>query len=154
MAPSAKSSNLSETAREALDKGYARAWIFDTDGNDVEGVFKGTTSGMTSDYGRQPIVLVEVDGEVRSIWAMHKALQSQMKETKPKVNDIIAIRRLEKTKSKGGMTYFPYRVVNLSAPVTKEADWSLFGSEPQIDRIEPDRYEEASVPEDEDPIPF
>lgn len=144
-----KTSSVSDAAREALDKGYAKAWIFDEDGDNVEGTFVGTTSGMTQNYGRQPIVIIEVDGIERSVWAMHRALQSQFLEAKPLAGDTIAIRRLPKKKSSTSANmYYPYRVVNLSAARTKTADWSLFGDDSHVPvgtlsaPVGPDEYED------------
>ncbi len=57
---------------------YPRSWDWDKEGERVEGAFVELGEGPTVN-GLQPIAVLEVDGEHRSIWLFHEALRSKFR---------------------------------------------------------------------------
>lgn len=152
MAPGSKSA-VSDAAKEALDKDFPKSWYFDKDGDSVEGTFVKTDRGNTREWGVAPIIVLNVNGEERSIWCFHQALRSQVRNAKPKVGDRIAIRQLPKIKSGSSPNmYHPYRVVNLDAPEGSAEDLSMFDDPTST----PAPVQQQAMPaaDDGDDIPF
>jgi hypothetical protein len=70
--------------KENVAKGgdeFPRSWRFgtgkDEDGLTIEGTFVGWSRGHT-EHGSKPILLLEVGGEVRSVWLMQTVLRSKI----------------------------------------------------------------------------
>jgi len=57
---------------------YPRAWIFDQDGDEVEGTYVALGEGPTRGYGPRPFVTLSVDGEERTVWLLWEALLNQV----------------------------------------------------------------------------
>lgn len=123
-------STLPSHVQDALDKEFPRTWMFQEDGKQVVGTFVKLDEGMTRQYGACPIIVLNVDGEDRSVWMMHTALRSKLAQLRPAVGDTIAIKQGDPRTSKNDMEYYDYRVVN----VTTEGEPD---SAPDWDKIAP-----------------
>ncbi len=55
-------------------------WRFDEDGAEVRGKFVKFDVGQTQEYGDCPILVLNVDGEERSVWLFHTALKSKFQK--------------------------------------------------------------------------
>ena len=62
------------------EKGFPQAWIWEDDGNIDHGKFVRLTTGPTKLYGTQPIAVLEVGDEERSVWLNRFVLRQQFKE--------------------------------------------------------------------------
>jgi hypothetical protein len=94
---------------EDREQEYPESWIWDTDGNYVLGRYVRFSQGPTRDYGRRPILVLDVDGAQRSIWLNGVVLLNRIRDevaTRPSRDltpgERVSIRRLEKTKGEGG----------------------------------------------------
>lgn len=89
-----------------LNEGPPKMWDFDKDGEQIIGVIVGIEKGMTKKYGAKPILLISVKRgdieEVRSVWVLHTALASKLKEKNPFIGDVIGIQRGEMKEGQNG----------------------------------------------------
>ena len=69
-----KGETLSE--QTVTESDFPRNWLFDEDGLEVEGRYVEITEGTTAN-GPCPIVVLNVDGERRSIWLFHAAVRNR-----------------------------------------------------------------------------
>jgi hypothetical protein len=137
------------------DETFPATWRWDEHGRTVHGVYVRMDEAAT-DYGRKPIIVLDVDGEERSVWLFDTALVSKFQDqlgTRPTrdftVGERIRIERgEEKVESAGGRRYWPYRVKFPDAPKRSASD--ILGVDaPSTIEIEPD-----SDASGDDEIPF
>jgi hypothetical protein len=95
---------------------FPRNWRWDEDGDDVEGRHVEFDEGPTA-YGDKPILVLEVDGEKRSVWLLETALQSRFADEvrKRPTGDLtpgerIIIHRGEMVRSGTGRDYRSFKV--------------------------------------------
>jgi hypothetical protein len=117
----------------------------------VEGKFIGFDEGPTA-YGDKPIVVVQVDGEPRSLWLFDTALVSKFRDEirRRTTRDLtpgeqLYIKRGQMITSGTGRDYRRYDVRFPDRPKRKAAD--ILGA-PTDDPLEPDqeRAEDESLP--------
>jgi hypothetical protein len=109
-----------------------RNWFFGTgegkDGMVADGRFVRFTEGPTKDGRMLPILVLEVDGEERSVWLFHEALAAKFKDEVARrasgdlvVSEPIRIEQLGRRQSAtGDRSYVDYSVVFPERP-TKSA---------------------------------
>ena len=95
-----------------LEQGNPRTWMWEEDGTEVIGRAVRKETAMTTE-GPCDILVMEVDGELRSIWLMHTALVSKLQRMRPQAGDWVGIKHLGKREPKqaGGRPYYDYNVV-------------------------------------------
>jgi hypothetical protein len=106
----------------AVETGYPRAWRWDEDGLVVEGRYVRLDEGIT-DYGPVPIVVLDVEGEQRSLWLSATALRSRFADELRRRGDsdfergerIRIERAREKKVSSTGRSYWPFAVAFLDS---------------------------------------
>jgi hypothetical protein len=115
--------NSTETKSE-----YPKTWSWDEDGEHLEGTFVEFGEGPTAN-GLQPLVVLEVDGERRSLWLFHEALRSKFRselERRPdqdlNVGEPLIVRRREWKESAVGRKYRDYFVAFPEAPRRSAAE--------------------------------
>jgi len=109
---------------------YPAAWIFDTDGEQVEGRYVALGEGPTRGYGNRPFVTLKVDGTERTVWLLWEALVNQVLgelERRPDnefvPGETIIIRSLgKKTSESSGRQYEDFRAFFPEAPKPSGAD--------------------------------
>jgi hypothetical protein len=105
---------------------FPRSWRWETDGELVSGRYLRFDSGPTRGYGRKPIIVLDLDGEERSIWLMQDVLYNRFRDEligrpgrKLTVGERIVIRRLgEKTSEESGRTYRAFSILFPDRPET------------------------------------
>jgi hypothetical protein len=138
------------------DTTYPRTWMFDEDGDTVEGSFLELGEAPTAGYGHKPIVNLDVDGEQRTVWFFHEALASKFNRELERRQALdfnpgerIRITRLGRRESEtSGRKYVDYAVQFLDAPKRSAAD--ILGAVVSETAGE----EGGDKPEDDDDIPF
>jgi hypothetical protein len=140
---------------------YPATWRWDEHGHTLEGLYVRMEEGATDGYGRKPIVILNVDGQERSVWLFDAALVSKFRDqlaTRPAgdfdVGERVAIERgAEKVKSAtSDRRYWPYKVRFPDAPQRSAGD--ILGT--RIDRAKPELPPDGSAvdADSDDPIPF
>lgn len=132
-----------EQVRKQLDQGYPETWRFDEDGREVIGYAVRKETGQTTN-GPCDILVLNVNGELRSIWLMHTALINKLHELRPKAGDLIGIRQLgeRQPKSQGGRPYMDYNVV-VHGVGGHELTWSETPQLPQGEFVDAEPVEPA-----------
>jgi hypothetical protein len=103
---------------------YPAAWIFDQDGELVEGTYVALGEGPTRGYGNRPFLTLNVDGTERTVWLLWEALVNQVLgelERRPDnefaPGETIIIRSLGKrTSESSGRKYEDFRAIYPEAP--------------------------------------
>jgi hypothetical protein len=115
-----KGETLSE--QTVTESDFPRNWLFDEDGLEVEGRYVEITEGTTAN-GPCPIVVLNVDGERRSVWLFHTAVRNRFADEVARRKDgdltqgeLVSIRRGETKESAGGRSYVSYAVRFPEAP--------------------------------------
>jgi hypothetical protein len=129
---------------------YPRNWRWEEDGDTLAGTFVEITEGPTS-YGDRPIVVLDVDGERRSIWLFETALQNRFADEVRKrtsgdltVGERITIVRGEMVTSGTGRNYRAFKVRFPDRPKRKATD--ILGT--------PAHEPEPATSENDDELPF
>jgi hypothetical protein len=85
---------------------YPRSHMWQEDGDLVSGSYVRFSQGHTRDGTAVPVIVLDVDGEPRSVWLFHDALRQQFVteiKTRPSGNldpgELVTIRRGEKKQS-------------------------------------------------------
>jgi hypothetical protein len=121
---------------------YPENWRFDEDGAEVRGKFVKFDVGQTQEYGECPIVVLNVDGEERSVWLFHTAIRSKFqkevnrREIQP--GEQINIKQAGEKMGGNKRSYMNYIVAFVDAPPLDAK--ALFGA-----------VSEAADPEDDVP---
>jgi hypothetical protein len=138
------------SADEAID--YPKSWIWDEDGDLVEGTFVKFDQGQTKQYGAKVIMVTSVAGVERSVWLTQTVLFNQVRDELGKrpsktlePGERVVIRRLGKKESEAGTSYWNFRTLFPDRPELDAAD--LFGLEPEEGLV---RYGEGNVDPDGD----
>jgi hypothetical protein len=105
------------------DNNYPRSWSWAEDGLRAAGAFVGVDEGPT-DYGRRPILVLEIDGQARGIWVTQEALRSQLGDELARRGEsdfvvgepVVVERGAEKKQSAAGRDYWPFKVEFPNAP--------------------------------------
>jgi hypothetical protein len=144
-----------------------RNWRWDEDGDDVAGRFLGWSVGRTQNYGPKKILILDVDGEPRSVWLFATALENKLKDevfARPNADlnpgERIVIRRGQMVTGK--VTGNEYRDFDVSfpdrPPVTAGQLWFGDSAGAEVNgngSREPDRpASTAADPAHDDDIPF
>jgi len=134
-----------------------RNWRWDDDGDVVEGAYVELGEAHTRrDGDAKPILVLEVDGEPRTVWLFHKVLRSQLRrellrrpEGEFRVGEQIRIERLgEVQPENGGNSYVNYRATFAESPTRSPLD-ILGGDDDQTGQpAEPEKAD------GDDDIPF
>jgi hypothetical protein len=102
---------------------YPKAWIFDEDGDEVEGGYLGLGEGPTRGYGYAPFITLEVESEPRTVWMLWEALRNQILrelERRPgnefEPGETIQIKRLGKKVSGNNRSYEDFKAFFPDAP--------------------------------------
>ena len=153
------------TAEQYDDSGldFPESWIWDEHGERVSGTFVCFTRGHTKQYGPKTIVVLDVDGEQRSVWLSQTVVYNQFcDELRERPNheltsgERITIKRGEKVESGEGSFYWKFRVAFRDKPPLNTGD--LFHDlEPEPAEPEPAKAKPAKAAKsepDEDGIPF
>ncbi len=128
---------------------YPRFWDWDEDGKSVEGMFLRANVGYTAN-GPRPFVVLDVDGDERTIWLLHDVLRNQFAREvhrRPNkaidVGETIRIHQLEPRESQtnAGRAYTNYRTEFPQGPATTQVD--VFGLPPEASP--PPEFEDAAV---------
>lgn len=135
------------STEETTAEDFPRNWRFDEDGAEVRGKFVRFDTGPTQEYGEVPIVVLNVDGEERSVWCFHTALKSKFqKEVNRRdieVGEQINIKQAGEKKSGSNRTYMNYFVAFPEAPPIDAK--AIFGTVDPID-APPVAYEPEELP--------
>jgi hypothetical protein len=144
--------SAAETLTDSNDNEYPRNWRWEEDGDTLAGTFVEITEGPTS-YGDKPIVVLEVDGERRSIWLFETAVQNRFADEVRKrasgdltVGERITIVRGEMVTSGTGRNYRAFKVRFPDRPKRKASE--ILGA-PTHEPEPP-----ANESEDDDELPF
>jgi hypothetical protein len=142
-----------------------KAWVWGDDGNTITGTYIGVDSAVTafSEGTPVPILILNVDGSPRSVWAFESVLRNKIAEelgkrptrTFNEGEQITITRSAEKVKPKGGGNgYWGYNVRFADSPTQHAGD--VFGVTPQLSTPElpPAPAELEPEPGDDDSIPF
>lgn len=120
---STASEAIEESIRKQLDQGYPTTWMWEEDGNEVIGKAVRKETAITEN-GPCDILVLEVDGVLRSVWLMHTALISKLQRMRPKAGDFVGIRWLGQREPKsGGRPYYDYNVVVHGTGADNALDW-------------------------------
>lgn len=113
---------------------FARGWRFDEDGPEVRGKFVKFDVGHT-EHGQCPIVVLNVDGEERSVWCFHTALKSKFQQEVNRrdvqVGELIVIKQAGE-KQGANRKYMNYVVTFPDAPPVDAK--AIFGAVDPIDQ--------------------
>lgn len=138
------------------ESGYPPAWRFGEEGDIVEAAFVRFTTGPTKDYGRKPIVVLNIDGAERSVWLLHDVLFQAFRrelQTRPsktlEQDESISIRLLgKKQNEEKTRSYTDYRTTFHDSP--EESTESIFG----LDDEQEGGPEPSSESAQDDGVPF
>jgi hypothetical protein len=149
---------------------FPESWLWDQDGETVSGTFVGFTRGQTRDFGPKVIVVLEVDGERRSIWlnttVLHGRFRDELQQRPDhRLNEAerITIRRLDKVESPDAVgPYWKFRVIFHDAPAPSVEEMFDLAAEPLLEQPPPpkraakkaSRSKNAAKREPEDGIPY
>jgi hypothetical protein len=111
---------------------YPRAWIWDEDGDELEGVYVGAGSGYTAN-GQRPFVTLDIGGELRTLWLLHDVLRNSFAREVHRRSDRdlhegerVHVWRRERRESANGRSYVDYKLEFPDRP--KPSLVELFGS--------------------------
>lgn len=145
----------SATKREQNNAGsdFPRNWRWDEDGDDVVGRYVRIDEAPTS-YGEKPIVVLEINGEERSVWLLETALRNRVADEVAKrpsgdltPGERVVIHRGDKKRSAAGREY---RAFTARFPdARKRSAMEILGAS-----SEPVAEIESGASRDGDGIPF
>lgn len=118
----------SETTGNSDSSDFPRTWRWDQDGESLTGTFVEFDEGPTA-YGAKPILVIEIEGERRSVWLLEKAVLSRFAdEVATRANrdltpgERVEIRRGDVVTSGTGREYRSFRVRFPDRPKRKALD--------------------------------
>jgi hypothetical protein len=135
----------------ATESTNPRTWDWREDGEHVSGLFVRFDEAPTRGYGYKAILILDVDGEQRTVWLFHEALLNQLREeiTRRGADDLEAGEQIDvfrvgdKVSESSGRTYTDYKAVFPDRPKRSGSD--ILGA----------REKPAEKPdEDDNSIPF
>jgi hypothetical protein len=101
-----------EAILEALDRGDAKPWIWDEDGDEVIGRGLRVERRQTR-FGEANFLILEVDGSERSILCGNQVLLGKLKGLHLQPGDWVGVRRGDERISQNGQTYRDFTVKTL-----------------------------------------
>jgi hypothetical protein len=137
----AEAENVAEAERLAAEAdpeleeaapSFPRAWMWDDDGNLAVGTFVKVDRAPTRGFGPRTVVVLDIDGEERSLWLLNEALFNQFRTEVQSRPDrkltpgerVVAQRLGKRTSESTGRTYVDFRVAFPDRPPpTIEALW-------------------------------
>lgn len=141
------------TNGQAAEGDYPRGWRFDEDGLEVTGRFVEFDEGVTAN-GPCPIVVLDVDGEPRSVWLFHTASRSRFADEVARrksgnldVGELVRVRQGEQKQGGNGRSYTSYQIRFPEAP--KRSPKDILG--PSLD-AGPETYDDDG--NEGDSVPF
>jgi hypothetical protein len=148
-----------ETKAEA---DYPAAWIWDDDGDELEGTFERAGKGYTAN-GEKPFVTLRVGEDLRTLWLLHDVLRNtfarevhRRPDHEIKVGETVHAWRRERRESANGRSYVDYRVEFPDGPTPSQMD--VFGLPDEVSEEEASSAVKADVPEQaeeaDDGVPF
>jgi hypothetical protein len=153
---------VSDPTPKASDESaeFPKAWLWDEDGETVSGTFVGFTQGQTRNFGRKVIVLLEIEGERRSIWLNNTVLLGKFRdelqdrpEQRLSQGERITITRLGKVDSAEAMgPYWKFVVLFHDRPEPSVEELFNLGGEPEPRAPVPDSGAEPAGADDD--VPF
>jgi hypothetical protein len=128
---------LPDSSGDTGQEDFPRTWRFDEDGLEVKGHYVRLDEGHTQN-GPCPIVVLNVDGEHRSVWAFHAALRNRLADEVGRRSDgdltqgeRVVIRQGEVKQGASGYSYRSYVVRFPDAP--KRSPKDILGPLPSDD---------------------
>ncbi len=132
---------------------YPRAWMWDIDGDLVDGTFVRFEKGRTREYGTKPIAILNIDGEERSIWllqtVLYEGIRREVAERPSRdltPGEQVVIRRLEPKVGDAGRTYRPFRILFPDRPPTSASDLFELTSTPKPPAADDDETDDDDIP--------
>ena len=108
---------------------FPEAWIFSEHGDLVAGTFLRFDEGQTRDYGTRVIIVLNVDGQERSVWLSQMALFNKVRDElgrraskKLDVGERVVIERHAKKKGENEREYWPFTVLFPDRPEKSTTD--------------------------------
>lgn len=135
--------------RQALDRGEPKPWIWNEDGDEVIGRALGVERRQTK-HGEPYFLILEVDGDERSVLAGNQVLLGKLKGLHLQPGDWIGIRRLGEKQSQNGMTYVDYSVKTLA---TGQRELSFEHAKALPESVTTEVVDDGYVPSDDDAPP-
>jgi hypothetical protein len=156
--------SLRETIVSSEDAGegessYPETWLWDEHGDVCSGGFVRFDKAATREYGKKLILVLEVDGQERSVWLLQTALFERIRdELSDRPNrqlapgEQVAIKRRAETKTKDGeRSYRPFQVYFPDRPELDLArEFDLTGPKPGLVPVS----EQKDSSDVDDDIPF
>jgi len=107
--------NVAQEASASSESGFPRYWDWDEDGLTAAGTYVKIDSAATQ-FGTKAIIVLEIDGEERSVWVNQEALRSKLgaelerrKARDFNLGERLIIRRgAEKKMSANDRNYWPF----------------------------------------------
>jgi hypothetical protein len=136
---------------------HPETWLWDDHGDVCTGRFVRFDKAATRDYGKKLILVLDVDGQERSVWLLQTALFNQIRDEvaeRPNrnlsVGERVTIHRLPKTKTEdGNRSYHPFRSYFPDRPALDVA------SEFELDNpAKPETAPDSQADGADDDIPF
>jgi hypothetical protein len=136
---------------------YPEAWFWDEHGACVRGTFVRFARGQTRDYGKKVIAVLDVDGELRSIWLTATVLFGKFRDElldrpghRLEPGERITVKRLDKVESAEARgDYWNFAVLFHDSPRPSESDLFGFADDDPGSSEEPAARKQA-----DDGIPF
>jgi len=135
-----------ENVAEQTELEYPQSWIFDDDGDLIEGRFLRFEEGRTKEYGPKVILILDVGGAERGLWLTQTVLFNRMRdELESRANkrlepgERIVVKRLEKKYGAGDREYWRFSTLFPDRPEKTTSE--LFGLDEG-----PVAYEETKEP--------
>jgi hypothetical protein len=121
---------MGNVAEPAAEREYPESWFWEKDGDHITGRFVRFDRAPTKDYGMKAILVLDVDGILRSVWLTATVLYNKVRDevaSRPNQNlepgERISIKRLEKTEGEGSRQgYWKFQVLfpDRPEPTTSE----------------------------------
>jgi hypothetical protein len=113
-----------------LDAGYPVSWVPENEGDTIVGTFIRLETGPTAFGPSLVAILVDQEGNERSVWIFYESLKSGFRRAEPAPGEKIAVRYMGKKPVKnatpGRRSEYHYFQVAVDRPITSEkpVDWS------------------------------
>lgn len=147
------------TAPEAPE--YPQWWDWDENGNTASGTFVRAGRGYTQ-HGDRPFVVLEIDGEERTVWLHQDVLRNlfarevqRRPDKRIAAGERITLWRLNERTSGNGRTYIDFRGAFPDSPEVTQSD--IFGPPPESrsdDKPATEEQADATAGSGDGDIPF
>lgn len=106
---------------QQLEGDYPQSWIPENEGDAIYGTVVRWATGWTQ-YGEAPVLVLETDHGLRSVWVLSTVLKNQLGRLKPQAGERIGIKYGAERTSAGGNRYRDYRVAVDRGATTPDFD--------------------------------